>query len=187
VRRARLAGWDWDDHPEHESANGVRWGRFELIGTWDGTDLTPTEVRADAPDPFVGPIGEYVFTTSCATPEGGWVAVAPATTNRAAQAKAMRVAEALPDYGLVWGDQSINPYWQELQDLQASGGVPSLEAQQAMNDPAFTILNVGVTDDLTRAEAAVREVWGGPLCVYWVDEEYGTDMVEVTSALVPAG
>lgn len=27
-------------------------------------------------------------------------------------------------------------------------------------------LNVGVTDDLSRAEVAVREVWGGPLCVY---------------------
>ena len=23
-----------------------------------------------------------------------------------------------------------------------------------------------MTDDLARAEAAVREVWGGPLCVY---------------------
>jgi hypothetical protein len=106
----------------------------------------------------------------------------------------------------------------------------SLELEQAMNDPTHMILNVGVTDDLARAEAAVREVWGGPLCVYelantierlrevaeelsdlpgalgpqfgtisnrvdlpvvhddgsvqaWVDEEYGPDVVEVTSVL----
>jgi hypothetical protein len=141
----------------------------------------------------------------------------------------VRVAEALPDYGLLWVDQSINPYWDEWQE---SDGTPSLEVQQAMNDPRWTILNVGVTDDLARAEAAIREVWGGPLCVSklantfarlrevaedlrdlpgnltpqfgsisnrvelpvvhddgsiqaWVDEEYGKDVVVVTSALEP--
>ena len=41
-----------------------------------------------------------------------------------------------------------------------------------MNDPAYTILNVGVTDDLARAEAALREVWGGPLCVYRLDNTF---------------
>ena len=139
------------------------------------------------------------------------------------------MAEALPDYGLTWGDQSINPRWQDYID-----GDWSLEVQQALNDPALTILNVGVTDDLARAEAAVREVWGGPLCVSrlantqarlrevaeelgdlpgnltpqfgsianrvdlpvihddgsiqaWVDEEYGPDVVVVTSALEPVG
>jgi hypothetical protein len=160
-----VAGWDWGDHPEAESADGARWGEFVLVGDWDGTTLTPSEARVAGPDD--GPsLEDYSFITSCEEPEGGWEVVDPATTNNAAKGAAQRVAEALPDYGLVWGDQSINPYWQELEDLQDSGGMPSLEAQQAMNDPALTILNVGVTDDLARAEAAVREVWGGPLCVY---------------------
>ena len=224
-----LADWDWAEHPEHQSRGGVRHGLFELVGTWDGTELTPTEVRAQTLEVSAGPIGEYPFTTRCHEPAGGWVVVDPATTTDAAKGEASRVAESLPDYGLVWGDQSINPFWDETQE---SGGRPSLEAQQAMNDPAYTILNVGVTDDLARAEAAVREVWGGPLCVYelantfaelrriagelqdlpgnlgaqfgtvsnrvelrmihddgsiqaWADEEYGEDVVEVTSALEP--
>jgi hypothetical protein len=160
-----VGGWEWDDHPGHESASGSRWGEFVLVGDWDGTTLTPTEVRVAGPEDGPG-IEDYPFITSCEEPEGGWVVVNPATTSHAAKGAANRVAEALPDYGLVWGDQSINPYWQELEDLQESGGMPSLEAQQAMNDPALTILNVGVTDDPARAEAAVREVWGGPLCVY---------------------
>ena len=96
---------------------------------------------------------------------GGWVVVDPALTTNAAKGAANQAAEALPGYGLVWGDQSINPRWQDWQDVMG-GQESSLELEQAMNDPRFTILNVGVTDDLARAEAAVREVWGGPLCVY---------------------
>ena len=34
-----------------------------------------------------------------------------------------------------------------------------------MNDPALLVLNVRVTDDVAGAEAALREVWGGALCV----------------------
>ena len=86
--------------------------------------------------------------------------VDPAITTNAAKGRANRVAEALPDYGLSWGDQSINPRWQDYLD-----GDWSLEVQQALNDPALTVLNVGVTDDLEGAEAKIREVWGGPLCV----------------------
>jgi hypothetical protein len=159
-----VVGWDWADHPEHESASGVRWGRFDLAGAWDGSALTPTDVSAAAPlEVSAGPIGDYPFTTRCEEPEGGWVVVDPATTTDAAKSDANRVAEALPDYGLVWADMSINPRWDEW---QAHEGPPALELQQAMTDPAYTVVNVGVTDDPARAEAAVREVWGGPLCVY---------------------
>ena len=49
------------------------------------------------------------------------------------------------------------------QDLD--GGEGSLEVELAMNDPKLTVLNVGVTDDVARAEDAVRAVWGGALCV----------------------
>lgn len=165
-----VAAWEWAEHPEHESASGARWGRFDLVGTWDGATMTPTEVSAAAPlEVSAGPIGDYPFTTRCEEPDGGWVGGDPATTTNAAKGDANRVAETLPDYGIVWGDQSINPHWDEWQGHE---GPPSLELQQAMNDPAYTILNVGVTDDLARAEAALREVWGGPLCVYRLDNTF---------------
>lgn len=222
-----IRGWDWDDHPEADFANDVRWGEFVLVGGWDGTTFSATESRLAGADDWAqadagGP------STPCEEPEGGWAVLDPATTTTSARGRANRVAEALPDYGLLWVDQSINPRWQDYED-----GDWSLEVQQAMNDPAYTVLNVGVTDDLAGAEAAVREVWGGPLCVSrvantfarlrevagelqdlpgglgaqfgsisnrvelpvvhddgsiqaWVDEEYGQDVVVVTSVLEPA-
>jgi hypothetical protein len=230
-----VAAWDWDDHPGARAAGGARWGEFDLVGTWDGTTFTVSEAEAvepvdDLTDRPGGSGGEDdLFATPCEEPEGGWAVVDPATTSNAARGRAARVAEGLPGYGLLWADQSINPRWQDHQD-----GDWSLEVQQAMNDPALTILNVGVTADLAGAETAVREVWGGPLCVSrvantferlrevarelqdlpgslgaqfgtisnrvdlpvvhddgsiqaWADEEYGSGVVEVTSALTPVG
>ena len=125
-----------------------------------GPRAPPDDGRGTRDDPF---------TTACEEPEGGWVAVEPATTTSALPRASHRGREALPDYGLVWGDQSINPTGRSWRTCRVAAACLSLEAQQAMNDPALTILNVGVTEDLARAEAAVREVWGGPLCVDRLD------------------
>jgi hypothetical protein len=160
-----VAGWDWVDRPEAEASGGVTWGQYTMVGAWDGTTFTPSQVRETTAEDHPQEDTQALFASRCAEPEGGWVPVDPAGTTGDALSAGHRVAEKLPDYAISWGDQSINPHWQEVQDLHDSGGVPSLEVQQAMNDPAHTVLNVGVTDDLARAEAAVREVWGGPLCV----------------------
>lgn len=160
-----VAEWDWAEHPEAETARGVTWGDYTMVGAWDGTTFTPTEVRETEPGDWPEEDVTALFASPCEEPEGGWVPLDPAATTGDALSAAHRVAEKLPGYAISWGDQSINPHWQELQDLHESGGTPSLEAEQAMNDPVFTILNVGVTDDLAGAEAAVRAVWGGPLCV----------------------
>lgn len=153
-------GWVWDDHP-HEASSGVRWGSYTMSGSWDGTTFTPAVVRETTPDDHPEDDVEARFATRCPEPAGGWAPVDPVTTTREALSAAHRVAEELPDHAVSWGDQSINPVYPEtLQD-----DPPSLEVQQAMNDPRWTILNVGVTEDVARAEAAVREVWGGALCV----------------------
>jgi hypothetical protein len=155
-----VSGWDWADHPDHESASGSRWGDYVVEGEWDGTTFTAAKARpvaeGDRPQGEDGPA-----TTSCEEPEDGWRVVDPATTNRAAWNRVGRVAEALPDYGLLFGDQSINPRWQDYLD-----GDWSMEVTDALNDPALTIVNVGVTGDPAAAEPKLREVWGGPLCVY---------------------
>lgn len=155
-----VAGWAWDEHP-HESSAGVRWGGYTMEGSWDGTTFTPTDVRETIPEDWPEEDVAALFASRCPAPDGGWVPVDPATTTGDALSAAHRVAEELPDYAISWGDQTINPVWPEtVQD-----DPPSLEVQQAMNDPRWTVLNVGVTDDVARAEAAVREVWGGALCV----------------------
>lgn len=152
----RLIGWEWE-RGTYEEAGGTRWGSFVVTGTFDGRDLTVTSVtpadRYDAPPP---PEDDPVWHTPCAEPKGGWAPVDPATTTEQAQNEAARVARRLPGFGELWADQSINP---------AAGEEPSLEMEMAMNDPRFTILNVSVTGDIAAAEAAIREVWGGPLCV----------------------
>lgn len=156
----KLIGWDWSDVAgDYEEANGTRWGDFAVTGTFDGTDFTPTDVvPADEYDPPVDvedPV-EPDFSTPCEEPAGGWV-VDPATTTEEAQAAGIRVARRLPTFGQLWVDQSINP----VADEEPSG----LEWELAMSDPRYVIVNVAVTDDLAGAEAAIREVWGGPLCV----------------------
>lgn len=155
-----VGGWVWDEHP-HESSAGVRWGAYTMEGAWDGATFAPTDVRESTPEDWPEEDVAALFASRCPAPAGGWIPVDPATTTGSALSAAHRVAEGLPDYAISWGDQTINPVWPEtLQDDPLS-----LEVQQAMNDPRWTILNVGVTDDVARAEAAVREVWGGALCV----------------------
>ncbi len=153
-------------------ADGPVRGSGTVLDEGDGTTFTVTEALPSTPDGWPEEDLTVLFASRCDEPEGGWVPPDPATTTGDALSAAHRVAEELPGYAISWGDQSINPHWQETQDLHESGGTPSLEVQQAINDPAYTILNVGVTDDLTGAEAAVREVWGGPLCVTRFDNTH---------------
>ena len=160
-----VVGWDWAEHADAESAGGVQWGGYTMVGAWDGTAFTPTDVRPTTPGDLPEPEDPAsLFATRCDEPAGGWVQVDPSRTSRDDLSAAHRAAEALPDHALSWGDQSINPRWADWQELVEGGG-SSLEVEQAMNDPRWTILNVAVTEDVARAVAAVREVWGGPLCV----------------------
>lgn len=202
-----LTGWDWAEHPEHESTRGVRWGDFALTGTWDGETLTVSDAvpsaEYDGPEPTEEPPG-----TACPEPEGGWAAVDEAATTSPALDETLRRAGQLPGYADSW-----------LDPPQAS-------------EPAEQVLNVRVTRDPDGAEEALRETWGGPLCVAeaaysedelvelstelqelpgvlgisawgdvvhldvvhddgslqrWVDQEHGEDRIRVVPALVPAG
>lgn len=148
-----VVGWDWDVAPAKESASGTTWGEYSLVGTWDGAAFTVTEPPVEA-DRSSMPADDHRFATPCPAPEGGWVPVDPATATDEAMQAAIAYAEAQPDVGGVWLDQSINP---------ASGEDPVDEL--AMNDPALLVLNVTFTGDLDRHEAEIRARWGGALCV----------------------
>ncbi|WP_317232446.1 hypothetical protein [Clavibacter capsici] len=50
---APLVGWDWDAVDDEESAVGVIWGEYDLVGTWDGTDFTLTRAPAAPTRPEV--------------------------------------------------------------------------------------------------------------------------------------
>ena len=146
-----IVGWDWDAVDDEESASGTTWGDYSLVGTWDGQRFTLTEPPAAA---VYKDRGDFDFSTPCDPPPGGWAVIDAGTATYEGQAAAMAYANEQPDYGGAWVDQSINP---------ASGREPIDEG--AMNDATKLVLNVRFTDDLDRHEAAIREVWGGPLCV----------------------
>lgn len=153
----RVAGWDWSQHRgDFEAANGTRWGEFVLSGTFDGSTFTPSEVVGAAEWD-----GEYAddgrdFTSPCPEPEGGWRVLDPAMTTDATLERTMRVATGLDDYAESWVDQTINPLWDAPEGPDTEAG---------MNDPRHLVVNVRVTGDVEAAETALRESWGGALCV----------------------
>ncbi len=147
-----IANWDWTTVEGEESRGGTTWGDYHVVGTFDGEVFTVTEVgRYDQEGADFG--GDRDFTTSCPEPERGWVALDPARTSEDEFAAGAAVAEALPNYVALWIDYAEEPPPEGLEERASSG------------EPDLWIMNVVVTEDGAGAEAAIREEWGGPLCV----------------------
>lgn len=153
----RLIGWDWSEHQgDFEEMSGVRWGDFAVTGTFDGRDLTPSDVVPA--DEFEAP--EYDddrdFTTPCPEPDGGWpVPIAEHNTIEGTD-RAFRRAAELDDYAGAWLDTSRDGRSPDQMDRDAASGA---------DDVSLWTINVRVTGDVARAEAELREVWSGALCV----------------------
>lgn len=163
-----LLGWDWSAHDGYyDEASGVRWGEFHVVGRYDGggmagifevVEVTPAAV-------WQGPsLHDPVdFTTPCPEPDGGWQVVDPALATAEAQEEAFRVAAQLDGYAGAWLDQPLD----SVPDPEAEDRDAAREAEaDRSRDPASEgIVNVRVAGDVDAAEARIREVWGGPLCV----------------------
>lgn len=147
-----LAGWDWAAVEGEESAAGTTWGDFRVVGTYDGDVLTVSEVGPFDPG-AVADGGERDFTTLCPVPAGGWVAGDPGRASDRAFTAGATVAQALPSYVALWVDYAGDFTPEELEQKLMEG------------DTVLQIMNVVVTEDVAGAEAAIREDWGGPLCV----------------------
>lgn len=148
-----VIGWDWEDVPSKESANGTTWGTYQVVGTWDGRSLTLAQSPSEPRAPEVDDEGDR-FATPCPEPEGGWRVTDPAKASDEGMQEAIAYAEAQPSIGGVWLDQSINPATQGDQI-----------DEERMNDPTRLVLNATFTGELSTHESAMRERWGGPLCV----------------------
>jgi hypothetical protein len=147
-----LAGWDWDSVDGEESAAGTTWGEFHVVGTYDGVTFSVVEAGPyDLETAAFG--GDRDFTTPCPEPEGGWVAADPSKAEDAAFTVGVEIAQALPGYVALWVDYAEDLLPEELDKRTMQG------------DPVLQIMNVVVTDDAAGAETAIREAWGGPLCV----------------------
>lgn len=141
-----VVGWSWDAVP-HSSEAGTTSGSYVLVGKFDGVRFTLTEparpsTSADYPPPQVPD-----YTSPCPTPSGGWRPADPAKTTDATFQKVQLVARVNRGFGGLWINQ-LPP--------SGTGGLWV---------PELTVLNVRFTGNLAKNEAALRKVWGGPLCV----------------------
>ena len=156
----QLVGWDWADVEASRRA-GVRWtGAYVVTGTFDGTRLTLTEPPVPG-DEYDGPrpprSGEDdTLGTPCPEPAGGWRPVDPEKTDQRSLEEVGRVAGRLDGYAGLWWDQSVNPAYDDPDGA---------DKEFDMNDPENLVVNVAVTGDPAAAEAELRKVWGGALCV----------------------
>jgi hypothetical protein len=154
-----VLGLDWSQLPPdaYEEAAGVRWGRFELTGTWDGERLTLTApaVPAGRPGHVPEPPQDEV-TTPCPAPDGGWTAVDPEKADGPAREAVIERAHRMPGFAGVWID-----------GVGGSGG---------------EVLNLRFTGDPAEREAELRQLWGGPLCLASARHTY-EELLAVQEAL----
>lgn len=144
-------GWSWDDAEGETSDAGIVRGTYRVTGTWDGSALTLTEIPVAAALPGPGPGPD--FTSPCEPPAGGWAVVDPATATNDDADAAMAYAESQPDWASAWSD----PFDRSAEDPTSP--------EYGMVIFAKVVLNFRFTGDVERHEAALREIWGGALCV----------------------
>lgn len=138
-----IANWDWDDAPNEESAAGITWGSYHVVGTFDGTTFTLTEPPGDP----TYPPDEGPMESPCPAPEGGWQPSDPSRISQGDLDAAVAAARRSPDHAGVW--------------------ITYLEEPVTENNatPDNILLNVAFTSNLDVHEAELAAIWGGPLCV----------------------
>jgi hypothetical protein len=145
-----IPNWRWDQVTGQESHAGTTWGRYRLVGTYDGASFTV--IRADRPPPAAPrPSAAERFKdepkTPCPEPAWGWPVPDPAKASEEDMQAAWRAAQAQPDFAGLW-----------LSYLEPMG-------HNVAEDPGEFVLNVAFTGDLQRHEVELRTRWGGRLCV----------------------
>lgn len=141
-----ITNWSWEEVPGEEALSGTTWGRYHLVGTYDGESFRVMETGPPQPEP--GDDGGQI-DTPCPEPEGGWVASDPGRTTEADRRAATKAAGAEPDFAGLWVDfvDEFDP------DAPEDPGTEGM------------ILNVAFTGDVDRHTAELGQIWGGPLCV----------------------
>ncbi|MDN4171435.1 hypothetical protein QWY28_00610 [Nocardioides sp. SOB77] len=158
-----LVGWDWAEHAgAFEERSGVRWGTFVVTGTFDGESFTPSSVvPGSAWEEPAGPDEEpRDFTAPCGEPPGGWAAAGSPGAAGGGSPGLFRAAEELPRYNEAWVDSASSPV--------------VVTVRLAEDDPAA----------LAEAEATLRAVWDGPLCVVGGARHTHRELVAVQQAVL---
>jgi hypothetical protein len=144
-----IPNWRWDQVEGEQTAAGTTWGRYQLVGTYDGASFTV--IRADPAPAASRPSAQERFKDepkpACPEPEGGWALPDPTRRSERYLEPVDRLARAAPDFAGLW-----------ISYLAPMG-------DNVAEDPGEFVLNVAFTGDLARHEAELRSRWGGRLCV----------------------
>jgi len=133
-----VSNWDWAAVDGEETRNGTTWGVFHLVGTYDD-EFTVTEVGP--PEPSDDSFDWSEFDSLCEPPPEGWPVTAWSDNTDAVNG----YVQAQPDYVRSW--------------------ITYIKKPTDETDLGPFIFNVIFTGDADRHEAAIRELWSGPLCV----------------------
>lgn len=139
-----ITNWSWEDVEGEERMSGVIWGRYHVVGTYDGEVFTVTETGPPWPPPASR---DDEIVTPCPEPEGGWTSSDPSRASESDVEAAAPGIRAEPDHAGMWIDHLGDP------------------PTEAPADSGDVILIAAFTGDLERHRAEISEVWGGPLCV----------------------
>lgn len=149
-----LAGWDWADHEgSYDEAGSARWGEFTVTGTYDGTTLTVIDAVLGDLAAGTGAVPEPDFSSPCAEPAGGW---SDDPLPLLADEAVLAAAEARADYAGGWVTQ---------RDPRPAEEVDRLVADDPEVGLVPPVVNIRVTGDPAAAEADLRPLYDGPLCV----------------------
>lgn len=143
-----VRGWSWGAVEGEQSASGVTWGAFHVVGEYDGSSFT---IDRAGPPEAVPPDDGDPFATPCPEPADGWTSSGPATSEKDLNA-AMRVAEDIPTYAGLWIDNLGDPV--------------------EFAEPGPMVLNVAFTGEPESHEEALRGAWDGPLCLVSFDHTF---------------
>ncbi len=141
-----ITNWDWERTSPTTAIGGSKDGLYVVHGVYVDGDFTLTRPPRKWKETDTQPEEqERDFATPCPEPVGGWFPRGRPRLDEYAVDRAAPFAETISGYSELWLDQQFN------------------EGNE--NDPNRIILNIRVTKDLKGAEAAMRKVWKGALCV----------------------
>jgi hypothetical protein len=139
-----VIGWSWGGLPQ-VSENGETWGRYMLVGTFDGVRFTMSEPPAAAGEGAdQGPLIDEL-ASGCPEPLGGWRAVDPEKATVSGYRAAIEAAIQSPNFSGAW-----------------VVGYPPVPGDGV---EMHRVLNLLYTGDLRAHEAEIRQHWGGPICL----------------------
>lgn len=192
-----LDGFDFGDVGA-ESASGVTWGSYALVGTFDGTTFTVTD---STPAALYDPMAEEPvdgLEAACSAPGGS----GGGKTSPEDMDATLAAASALPGYASVWltGDTINVAVTEDADGAEATlretwdGGlcVTTVEKTDADLNAINQELQTALGDQLLTSGSTTpdaldaRVVFDDGSIQDWADATFGDGLVRVTSALVPA-